>query len=155
MRRLNVYKLSLFIEALVFVVSAFGATWLTSFVNAPWWAYVIVAAIVMGMFAAVRWAHSEPQPMGLLAHNTLADKLADAAVSYGVTDLYNMQRLADQNRRNNDTALTINNAPHDVAGGELRSVLFIDWIATSLASRQTAVVRKGSVPGYPAGSILP
>ncbi|MER8961105.1 hypothetical protein [Mesorhizobium sp. M0701] len=109
-KRLNVYKLGLVIEALVFVVSAFGATWLTSFVKAPWWAYVIVAAIAMGMFAAVRWTLSEPQRMALLAHNTLADKLADAAVSYGVTDLYNMQRLADQNRRNNDTALTINNA---------------------------------------------
>lgn len=72
MRRLNVYRLSLFIEALVFVVSAFGATWLTSVVNAPWWAYVIIAAIAMGMFVAVRRVLSEPQRMGLLAHNSAA-----------------------------------------------------------------------------------
>lgn len=108
--RLTVLKFGLAIEALVFVVSAFAATLLSSFVTTPLWMYLIVATAATGLFAGTRWLFSEPQRVALLAHDTMADRLTDAVVSYGVTNLYNMQRLQDQNRRNLDTAISIDNA---------------------------------------------
>ena len=92
------------------MVSAFGATLLTGFMVTPLWMYLIVAIVATGLFAGIRWLFSEPQRIALLAHDTIADTLADAAMSYGVIDLYNMQRLHDQNRRNLDTAITIGKA---------------------------------------------
>ncbi|WP_319410934.1 hypothetical protein [uncultured Cohaesibacter sp.] len=109
-RRLSVLKFGLAIEALTFVVSAFGANLLTSFFEAPLWIYLVVAIAATILFLGVRWLFSKPQRVALLAHDTMVDTLADAAMSYGVADVYNMQRLHDQNRRNHDTAVTIKNA---------------------------------------------
>lgn len=110
LRRLSILKFGLAIEALVFVVSAFGATLLTSFVKAPLWMYLVVAIAATSLFLGIRWLFSEPQRVAQLAHDTMADTLADAVMSYGVTDVYNMQRLSDQDRRNRDTAVTIEKA---------------------------------------------
>lgn len=108
--RLTVFKFGLAIEALVFAASAFGATLLTSFLTSSLWVYLVAATAATGLFAGIRWLFSEPHRVALLAHDTMADTLADAAMSYGVTDLYNMQRLQDQNRRNLDTVTTIDKA---------------------------------------------
>ncbi|MDU0362490.1 hypothetical protein RWK44_19000 [Rhizobium sp. 25PS6] len=98
------------VDVFVFLVGAFGATLLSSFINTSWWAYLIIATVVTGLYAFVRWSLLTPQRIALLAHTTLSDTLADAAASYGVADLYNMQKSEDQNRRNSDTVVTINKA---------------------------------------------
>lgn len=110
MRRLGVFKSGFAVDVFVFLTGAFGATWLSSFVNTSWWAYLLIATVVTGLYAFVRWSLLTPQRVALLAHSTLSDALADSAVAYGVTDLYNMQKSEDQNRRNSDTVVTISKA---------------------------------------------
>lgn len=97
-------------DVVVFVVAAFAANLMTGPLQLSWPAYIAIALIVAVLYGVVRWAFLKPERIRLLATQSLANSLADAAEAYGTVEMYNMQRREDQDRRNAHTQLSIDKA---------------------------------------------
>lgn len=108
--RIGAFYALLLVDAVVFMVAAFAGNLLTGPLQLSWPAYLAIAVTVAALYGAVRWALLKPEHIRLLASQSLADSLADAAEAYGVVEMYNMQLREDQDRRNAHTQVTIDGA---------------------------------------------
>ena len=104
------FSIILAINSMVFVVGSFAANLMTGPLGWSWAAYVLTALGVGSAYGCLRWMLAKPERLRLIASESLANSLADAAESYGVDKIYNMQRRDDQDRRNSDTQLSIDRA---------------------------------------------
>lgn len=98
---------SLFAESLLFVTAAFAANYL---ISKGMKIYALAALVVFVSYMAFRWFMLRDDWYRLRIFETLSDHIADSAEAYGITDLYNMQISADQDRRNADTQQAISTA---------------------------------------------
>ncbi|MBD9541468.1 hypothetical protein IB276_18605 [Ensifer sp. ENS04] len=104
------FNLVFALDIVAFVIASFATTLLTNYLNVGWQAFVGVSLFCTLVYSVIRWLMLAPERALLLAHRSLADKVTDGALAYGVCDLYNMQQQADQERRNKDTQTTIDKA---------------------------------------------
>lgn len=98
---------SLVAESLLFVTAAFAANYLIA-KGAK--IYALAALALFIAYLGFRWFMLRSDWYRVKVFETLSDHIADSAEAYGVTDFYNMQIAADQNRRNTDTQLAISTA---------------------------------------------
>lgn len=98
---------SLFAESLLFVIAAFAANYLIA-MGAK--IYILAALALFIAYVVFRWFMLRDEWYRVKVFETRSDHITDSAEAYGVTDFYNMQIAADQNRRNTDTQLAISTA---------------------------------------------
>jgi hypothetical protein len=98
---------SVFAESLLFGTAAFAANYL---IGKGTKIYALAALALFIAYMGFRWFMLRDDWHRVKTFETLSDHIADSAEAYGVTDLYNMQIAADQNRRNIDTQLAISTA---------------------------------------------
>ncbi len=110
MRRRPIFQLMLLLDVLLFGLASFGANYLLSYQKVEGRIYLIVMAFAMVVYFVVRVVGTSKDRVALLAHSHLSDRIADALISYGLEDAYNMQRREDKSRRNSDTQDTIEEA---------------------------------------------
>lgn len=97
-------------DAIVFVIASFSANLLSGPLGLSWSSYLLVAMVVGLGYGWIRWVLMKPDRIRFLASKRLADNLADSAEAYGLDAVYNMQSIADQDRRNSDTLGSIRGA---------------------------------------------
>ncbi|WP_159099670.1 hypothetical protein [Alloyangia pacifica] len=110
MRRRPLFRLILLLDIGLFGLSSYGANYLLSYEEVEGQTYLIVMAIAVAIYVAVRVIGTSRDRVELLAHSTLSDRIADSLISYGLEETYNMQSRADKSRRNSDTQETIEEA---------------------------------------------
>jgi hypothetical protein len=98
------------VDAVVFMVGSFAANLLTGPLRSSWPMYIFIAFLAAVTYGCIRWLLIKPERVRLLASRRLADSLGDSAEMYGIDALYNMQQGRDQDRRNSDTQMSINQA---------------------------------------------
>lgn len=98
---------SLLAESLLFVTAAFAGNYLIAKAAKI---YALAALALFIAYVGFRWFMLRADWYRVKVFETLSDHIADSAAAYGITDLYNMQIAADQNRRNTDTQLAVSTA---------------------------------------------
>jgi len=103
----HVVLVSVLVDSALFVAAAFAANYL---INKGMKAYTLGAFALFIAYIGFRWFVLRPDWYRVNIFERLSDHIADSAEAYGVTDFYNMQIAADQNRRNIDTQQAISTA---------------------------------------------
>ena len=78
--------------------------------NSSWGWFFGVSGVLGAIFVALKFAQTSPKFKEIWAHETLAGKIASSALPKGVDDYFDMQRRADQDRRNAATQADIERA---------------------------------------------
>src|ERR1019366_8814086 len=95
----HVVFVSLFAESVLFVTAAFAANYL---ISKGLKTYTLAALALFVAYMGFRWFMLRDDWYRVTIFERLSDHIADSAEAYGVTDFYNMQITADQDRRNID-----------------------------------------------------
>src|SRR5262245_33645979 len=103
----HVVFVSLFVDSLLFVIAAFAANYM---ISKGLKAYILSALGLFIGYMWFRWFMLRDDWYRVKTFARLSDRIADSAEAYGITDFYNMQIAADQNRRNIDTQQAISTA---------------------------------------------
>ncbi len=86
---------------LVLFIIAVGAAYLSQ--NSKWPLFFAVSALSFVIFAAIKLVEARPALKELFVREDLSAKIATAAIPQGLVDYFDMQKSADQDRRNRMT----------------------------------------------------
>jgi hypothetical protein len=87
-------------ELILFII-AVGTAYLSQ--NSKWPMFFTLSAISVAIFAVIKLIEARPALMEILVREDLAAKIAASAIPQGVVDYFDMQKSAEQDRRNRAT----------------------------------------------------